>query len=65
MPLETVILDKQPFVFEVCPRCGAASPSFLRGQVQRSKRFLGFLWKQNYCAVICHSCRQIIGWERP
>lgn len=65
MPIECVQLKDEPFSFEKCPKCGAGWPEFMRGQVQRSKRFLGFLWKRPYCAVICHKCKNIIGWESP
>ena len=65
MPTEVELLRSYPYVFEICPKCGERFPEFLRGQVQRSKRFLGFLWRQPYCAVICHGCKRIIGWEQP
>jgi hypothetical protein len=65
MPTEVALLNNKSFAFERCPKCGTCFPEFLRGQVQRSKRFLGFLWRRPYCAVICHACKQIIGWEAP
>ena len=65
MAKEFAMLKHAPYVFEICPACGARFPEFLRGEVQRSKRFLGFLWKRPYCAVICHVCKDIIGWEQP
>lgn len=65
MPIECVQLKDEPFPFEKCPKCGAGWPEFMRGQVQRSKRVLGFLWKRPYCAIICHKCKNVIGWESP
>ncbi len=65
MPLEADLLKNRPYPFERCPKCGQPFPEFLRGMVQRSRRFLGFLWRQPYCAVICQQCKAIIGWEQP
>jgi predicted nucleic-acid-binding Zn-ribbon protein len=65
MPIESEILSKYPYVFEKCPKCGASFPEFMRGQVQRNRRFLWILWNRPYCAVICHKCNEIIGWEEP
>lgn len=65
MPIEYEWLRHMPYPMERCPRCGTAFPEFLRGRVQRSKRFLSILWKRPYCAVICHACTEIIGWESP
>ncbi len=62
---EYVALKDAPYALEVCPKCGTPFPEFLRGCVQRSKRFLGFLWKRPYCAIICHGCKEIIGYENP
>ncbi len=63
MPAEVEELRGKPYIFETCPKCGQPFSEFLRGQVQRSPRFLGFLWQRSYCAVICHKCKEIIGWE--
>lgn len=65
MPIECKLLEKEPSAFSRCPFCGTPDPMFMRGQVQRSKRFLRFLWKRHYCAVICQECKEIIGWESP
>lgn len=60
---EYVLLREKPYKHYRCPECGAKNPEFLRGLVQRSKRFL---WvKRDYCAVICHNCKNIIDWESP
>ena len=45
-----------------CPKCGQPFPEFLRGQVQSSWRKL---FGMKYCAVICHKCKEVIGWEKP
>lgn len=63
MPTECDQLKNQPYAKEKCPLCGIPFPEFMRGQVQRSKRLLGVLWKRPYCAIICHECKNIIGWE--
>jgi len=65
MPIEFKLLEKEPYAIEVCPNCGQRAPEFMRGLVQRSKRFLWLLWKRPYCAVICRNCKEIIGWESP
>ena len=62
MPIEVELLKRAPLSREQCPKCGAEFPDFLRGQVQSSwRRLLGL----PYCAVICHKCKRIIGWEKP
>ena len=65
MPIEILKLLQSPPKYYKCPKCDTEFPSFMRGQVQRSKRFLWVLWKRPYCAVICHGCKKIIGWEQP
>ena len=65
MPIEVELLQGCPYAFERCPRCSAPFSQCLRGQVQRSKRFLWVLWPQPYCAVICGMCRHVVGWESP
>lgn len=65
MPIEAELLRHKPEPFRRCPECMCLSRSLMRGQVQRSRRFLGFLWKRPYCAVICGACKEIIGWEEP
>jgi len=52
--------------FDVCPKCGAVPfKPFMRGRVQRPKRFLGFLWRRDYMAVFCRGCKALVGWESP
>lgn len=65
MPIEYRLFMNVPLSDIKCPRCGVSSNGFMRGQVQRSKRFLGFLWRRPYCAIICHVCKDIIGYESP
>lgn len=65
MPIECMQLAGQPFKYERCGKCDTPFPEFMRGQVQRPKRWLWFGPKRPYCAVICHGCKQIIGWELP
>ena len=65
MPIEVLLLAHEPYPVERCPICALPFRAFLRGQVQRSKRFLGVLWPRPYCAVICQGCKQIVGWEAP
>jgi hypothetical protein len=65
MPIEYKLFMNVPLSDIKCPRCGVSSDGFMRGQVQRSKRFLGFLWRRPYCAIICHICKDIIGYESP
>lgn len=66
MPIEYNYLRSQPPSIEHCPKCGAVPfHPMMRGLVQRSKRFLGFLWRRDYCAVICSSCKEIVGYESP
>jgi hypothetical protein len=65
MPMETTLLISKPFGIDYCPKCHSPFTAFLRGQVQRTPRFLGFLWKRDYCALICYACKAIVGWEHP
>ena len=63
MPIEYALLKDKPLAMGKCPKCEARDPNFMRGLVQRPKRFLWIFWKRPYCAVICHECKEIIGWE--
>ena len=65
MPEEARLLEGAQYARENCPKCGARFPEFLRGLVQRSKRWFGIGPKRDYCAIICHECKVIIGWESP
>jgi hypothetical protein len=62
MPIECAQLRNAPYASEKCSECGAAFPEFMRGQVQSGWRKL---LRLPYCAVICHQCKEIIGWEKP
>lgn len=62
MPIEYLQLKNAPYKKEKCPKCGQPFPEFLRGMVQCWwRKLLGM----EYCAVICHNCKEIIGWEKP
>lgn len=65
MPIECTQLDAERCKLKQCPKCGAGFNPFMRGQVQRSKRFLWVLWPRDYCALICHACKEVVGWESP
>jgi len=65
MPIEYTLLQNKPEPLKNCPKCKAPFKSFLRGTVQRSKRFLLIFKKQNYCACICSECKEIVSWESP
>lgn len=62
MPKEFELLRRAPYAKEYCKNCGQVNPEFMRGLVQSTWRRL---LKMKYCAVICHNCKQIIGWEKP
>ena len=62
MPIECEQLRHMPYALDRCKHCNAAIPEFMRGQVQSWwRRILGL----PYCAVICHECKEITGWEKP
>lgn len=62
MPKEYELLKNAPYVFEKCKTCGTPFPEFMRGMVQsNARKFFGL----PYCAVICHNCKETIGWEQP
>ena len=62
MPKEYEQLRRYPYAREKCPKCGTMFPEFQRGLVQSAwRRWL----RLPYCAVICHGCKEIIGWEKP
>jgi hypothetical protein len=65
MPIEAPVLDGRPTI-EQCTFCGSSPfDPFLRGQVQRGKWDLWNLEIRPYCALICTSCKEIIGYEHP
>lgn len=62
MPIECELLRNAPYTKEKCKHCGEPFPEFMRGQVQSAwRRF----FRLPYCAVICHKCKRITGWEKP
>lgn len=64
MPIEFELLDKEPVLVGYCPKCGSTPfVPFLRGLVQRSKRFFFIGPKRPYCALICSRCKEVIGYE--
>lgn len=69
MPIESAILEHKPAPFDKCPHCGTSPFSqFMRGQVQRFFTFsLSLKWpfikRRPSCAIICWSCKNIVGWE--
>jgi len=66
MPIECSQLKDAPEKFASCPKCHATPfVSFLRGSVQRPKRWCHIGKKQDYCAVICSVCKEIVGHESP
>jgi len=66
MPIEYMLLKDQPVPLSKCPMCDAQPfIPFLRGTVQRSKRRWWIFQPQAYCALICSSCKEIVGYESP
>ncbi len=64
MPIEYTRLKDTPPKLLNCPKCGSGftrGNAFMRGMVQSTwRRFFGM----PYCAIICHSCKQIVGHEK-
>ena len=60
--IEYALLKNRPLARERCPKCGEPFRGFLRGMIQSwwRKRL-----KLPYCAVVCHKCKEIVGWEKP
>jgi hypothetical protein len=66
MPIEYMLLKDLPVALSKCPMCDAQPfIPFLRGTVQRSKRRWWIILPQAYCALICSSCKEIVGYESP
>ena len=67
MPIEVDLLRDKELPISVCPNpiCKASFVPFMRGHIQRSKRLLYIGPTRDYCAVICGTCRHIVGWESP
>ena len=64
MPIECALLEGQPVTLERCPKCGAQPfRPFLRGQVQRWPYKYLFWVPQPFCALICWTCKEIVGYE--
>lgn len=54
MPIEFSLLRNQPVPLASCPKCYATPfDPFMRGSVQRPKRWCYIGKKQDYCAIIC------------
>ena len=52
----------RPYANSICPKCGGWLTDFMRGMVQSGWRRL---LRMKYCAVICPTCKEIVGWEKP
>ncbi len=68
MPIEAAILRDQQCKITTCPKCGKPFEPNFRGTVQRKKRSfnpLTLFAKQDYCALICTKCYEIVGYESP
>jgi hypothetical protein len=67
MPIEYILLQGAPVSVNKCPACGAQPfEPFLRGMVQRGKKkYIFFGPKRDYCALICSSCKELVGYESP
>jgi hypothetical protein len=67
MPIEYTLLKDLPCSIHTCPYCHAQPfEPFMRGLVQRSNRkWFGLGPNQDYCALICSSCKQIVAYESP
>src|ERR1700721_3087021 len=65
MPIEFEILRQQPAPLAKCPKCGAEPfiPDH-RGCIQR-RQYTPLGKRQDYCALICRSCCEIVGFESP
>lgn len=67
MPIECEQLAKLPENLKECPVCfagwGRPFKSFMRGQVQKNRRWFSIGPKRDYCAIICYYCKQIVGWD--
>ena len=65
MPTEFTLLAGARVPLGACPHCGAAPfVPFLRGIVQRNVHAWGGR-RQDYCALICSTCKDIVGYESP
>lgn len=63
MPIEYMMLKGTPSVFKACPNCKSKPfEQMMRGMVFKF-RWFGLVKK--YCAVICWSCKEIVGSEAP
>lgn len=67
MPAEAAMLRNAAVALRECPHCHV-SPfvPFLRGTVQRLRRaWLFGTPRACYCALICSSCKEVVGYENP
>ena len=62
MPVEFTLLKDKEQELKICPKCKKNIEYFMRGEVQSSLRKF---FKLKYCAIICRSCKQIVGYEKP
>lgn len=62
MPIEWEQLRYAPPALKKCKYCSAPNPDFMRGEVQSTWRRI---LRLPYCAVICHRCKRLTGWEKP
>jgi hypothetical protein len=62
VPPEFTLLRDRPEPLTFCPNCRASFRSFLRGMVHSAWR----KWfRRHYCAIICSTCKEIVGYEKP
>lgn len=59
---EASALEGAPYALEKCKHCGTEFPESMRGEVQSPVRKF---FRMRYCAVVCHHCNEITGWESP
>jgi len=60
MPKEFLTYRNREEIYLTCPKCQEPFEHFLRGLVQSFFRQITF---RPYVAIICRSCKEIIGWE--
>lgn len=66
MPIEYDQLKDAPVLLGKCPKCDAAPfVPVMRGQVHRRKKKWLLFGRWPYCAIICGTCHDIVGYEEP
>lgn len=66
MPNELIEFMSLPESFDKCPKCGVDPfTGYMRGLVKRRKRDWLGRKRRKVWAVICWSCKEIVGWEDP